>query len=376
MTKSMKIMLLCSTLVFGGIFVFFGVKSYFIKQFMSTFKMPPATVSAMNVPSEPWQAKLQATASLAAVNGVSVTTEIAGQVKAINFSSGAEVKKGNLLVELNADAEIAQLHALEAQAELALITYDRNKKQLESKAISKAEVDIAEADLKSKRAQVAQQAATVAKKTIRAPFDGRLGLSNIDLGQYINPGDKIVTLQSINPMLVHFSIPQQQVPQLVVAQEIVLKTDTFPGEVFKGKITAISPLIDSATRNVEVEATVPNLKGNLSPGMFGFVEINTGPLKDVLTLPQAAITYNPYGDLVYLLKEDSKDEKDVPIYKAEQKFVSLGETRGDQVQVISGLEKNDLVVTSGQMKLKNGSLVKINNEVVPGNNPNPELKKH
>jgi membrane fusion protein, multidrug efflux system len=369
-------MLLGTFIVFGGIFGYFAFSSYMGKQFMKNFKMPPAVVSAMPVGTSTWQTKLQATGSLSAVNGVDVTTEISGKVVSIPFDPGADVSKGDVLVELNAEAEIALLRALEAQAQLSLITYNRDKAQYEAKAIAKATVDADEADLKNKRALAEQQAAIVAKKTIKAPFAGRLGISAIDVGQYLNPGDKIVTLQSLDPIYLDFFLPQQDVPKIQVDQEVTLITDTFPGTVFKGKITAISPKVDPATRNVAVQATLPNPKGKLLPGMFGMVEILTGKPNEVLTLPQAAITYNPYGDLVYVLTENGKDDKENLIYKADQKFVTVGETRGDQVQVLTGLEKGAMVVTSGQMKLKNGGLAMINNSVEPGNNPNPELKSH
>ncbi len=373
---SKKRAIILGALALSVIVVYYSYKFLFNKQDMGGHHMPPVTVSALPVKSDSWRTKLQVTGTLNAINGVDVTTEIAGLVKTVLFDPGANVKKGEVLVELNADTEIAQLQALEAQAALAQINFDRDKKQYEVKAVSKATVDSDEADLKNKQALVAQQASIVAKKTIKAPFDGRLGISLIDLGQYLNPADKIVTLQSIDPIYINFNLPQQNLPQISVGQEVTLTTDTYPGEVFKGKITTINPKIDIQTRNVEVEATLPNPKAKLLPGMFGQIEIATGKPQNFLTLPQAAITYNPYGDLVYILKEKEKDAQGNPIYVANQKFVTLGEARGDQIQILTGLEAGDLIVTSGQMKLKNGSLAVVNNTDVPANNPNPVLENN
>lgn len=336
-------------------------------------QMPLVVVSAMKVEAESWQSKLMAVATLRAINGVDVTTEIPGLVQEIPFTPGSRVKKGDILVKLNADTEIAQHQSLSALADLAEITYDRDQKQFAVRAVSKAQVDIDEADLKSKRALAQQQAEIVKKKIIVAPFAGRLGISQINLGQFLNPGDKIVTLQSLDPIYVDFYLPQQNLPKLSVGQEIILKTDPYPGKIFRGKITTINPKVDPATRNVQVQATLANLQGYLLPGMFGQIEIVIGKPKEFLTLPQAAITYNTYGDLVYVLKVKEKDKQGNMVYKAHQRFVNAGEKRGDQVQILKGLEAGNLIVTSGQMKLKNGSLVTINNSVVPKNNPSPQV---
>jgi len=375
MSKRLKIIVLSAVLVLlsYGIYQIFKSSS---GHGMNGQYVPISTVSAMTIKEEAWQPRIKATGTLKAINGVDVTTEIAGIVKSISIDSGVDVKKGDLILELNADTEIAQLTSLLAQVELAQITYERDKKQFEVRAVSKAIVDVDEADLKSKKALAAQQATIVAKKRIIAPFSGRLGINEVDLGQYLKPGDKIVTLQELNPIYVDFNLPQQDIPKIRVDQEVVLTTDTYPNMIFKGKITTINPLVDPATRNVEVEATLLNPDGKLFPGMFGQVELNTGKSLNYLTLPQAAITYNPYGDLVYILKEKEKNEQGVQVYTAFQKFLNLGETRGDQVQILKGLEPGDLVVTSGQMKLKNGSLVTINNTVAPSNNPKPQLKNH
>lgn len=374
LSKRMVIMLVLIGLLFGGIFAYKVFQSYMIKKQMSGLASVPVTVSSMTVTALPWEPKLTATGSVRAINGVDVTTEIAGLITRIHFIPGQELQLGEVILELNADTEIAQLKSLEALADLAQINYDRDTKQLKAQSVSQATVDADEANLKNAKAQAAQQAATLAKKTIRAPFSGRLGISAINLGQFLNPGDKIVTLQSLDPIYVDFFLPQQNLPQIAINQTILLKTNTYPQLSFEGKITTINPKIDIGTRNVEVEATLSNPDHKLLPGMYGVVEIHIGAPTDYLTLPQTALSYNPYGDLVYILKEKGKDKNGNQIYIAHQKFVTVGETRGDQVQILKGIEKGDLVVTAGQLKLKSGSLVTINNTVVPKNDPAPRLK--
>lgn len=373
-SKRMKVMMVCSVIVFGGVGAYLVFGNFMMKRALSGMHGMPVAVTAMQVKTDPWQSKLVAVGTLKAYDGVDVTTEVVGLVDATPFKAGARVNKGDLLVQLNADVEVSYLHSLQAQAELSRVTYERDKKQLKVQAVSQAQVDIDEADLKSKLALVAQQEAVVAKKKILAPIKGRLGISLINVGQFLNPGDKIVTLQLLDPILVNYFLPQQELSRIKVGQEIVLSTDTYPGVKFKGSITTINPKVDPATRNVEIEATLVNSDEKLLPGMFGQVEITIGAPQEFLTLPQAAITYNPYGDLVYILKEKEKDKEGNMIYVANQRFVVLGETRGDQVQVTKGVEKDELVVTSGQMKLKNGSLAVVNNKVIPANNPNPHLE--
>jgi len=282
------------------------------------------------------------------------------------------VKAGQVLVQLNADSDIAQLHSLEAAADLANTVYERDKQQLAAEVISKAQVDTDAADLKSKRAQVAQQAALVEKKTIRAPFAGKLGISTVNPGQYLNAGDKIVTLQTIDPIFIDFNLPQQQLPLMGIGQKVTLTTDAYKGVTFEGRVNAINPKVDTNTRNVQIEATIPNAKRQLLPGMFANVKVASGDEQRYLTLPQTAITYNPYGSTVFVVKaSDKKDDKGNEVLTAQQVFVTAGPTRGDQVAILKGVEPGAQVVTSGQVKLKNGMPVKINNAVQPSDNPNP-----
>jgi membrane fusion protein, multidrug efflux system len=330
---------------------------------------PPVVVTAMKAVPQ-WQPHLNAVGSLRALQGVDVTTEIAGLVREIRFKSGDEVKAGTVLIQLNADSDLAQLASLKAAADLAQTTLTRDRVQLAAEAISQAQVDGDEADLKSKRAQAASQQATIDKKTIRAPFSGRLGITLINPGQYLNPGDKVVTLQTIDPIFIDFNLPQQQISGVAVGQPVTVLSDAYLGQTFSGKVTAIDAKVDTATRNVQIEATVANPKRLLLPGMFGRAAVDSGEKKSYMTLPQTAITYNPYGATVFITA-DKKDAKGNPQLQAQQVFITAGPTRGDQVAILKGVPDGAMVVTSGQLKLKNGTPLRIDNSVQPLNEPNP-----
>jgi len=372
MKKRMVIMLVAVGVLLGGLVGFNFFKGYMMQKYMASAPVPTSTVTAMKVDYQQWQPQLSAVGTMRAVRGVDVTSEVAGLVRTINFKSGDEVKAGQVLAQLNADSDIAQLHSLEAAADLASTVYERDKQQLAAEVISKAQVDTDAGDLKSKRAQVAQQAALVEKKTIRAPFAGKLGISTVNPGQYLNAGDKLVTLQTIDPIFVDFNLPQQQLPLVAIGQKVILTADAYKGVTFEGKVNAINPKVDTNTRNVMIEATIPNPKRLLLPGMFATVKLNSGDEQRYLTLPQTAITYNPYGDTVFVVKEsDKKDAKGNTVLTAQQVFVTTGPTRGDQVAILKGVEPGAQIVTSGQVKLKNGSPVTINNTILPADSPNP-----
>ena len=392
MTKRMLIMI-------GGVLVLLallvgGFILHIQKVIASQPKPAPQTVTATKVGSTDWQPTLAAVGSVTPVRGVDVTTEIAGLVREIHFKSGQDVKKGDVLVELNADSDKAQLAALDAAAELSATVLKRDKAQFDAQAIAQAQVDADSADLKSKRALADQQRAIIDKKTIRAPFSGKLGITTVNPGQYVNPGDKIVTLQTIDPIYVDFNLPQKSIGSLQVGQVVNVTSDGFAGTVFPGKITAISPKVDTTTRNIVVEATLTNAKHQLLPGMFANAAVEVGDKKHYLTLPQTAITYNPYGSTVFLVMTADQAAAaarataasggaSAPANAAsgaglvvQQAFVTTGETRGDQVAILSGLKEGQQVVTSGQVKLKNGSSIVIDNTVVPANSPNPTPQEH
>lgn len=393
MTKRMLIMI-------GGVLVLvaalaFGFYLHIQKLIASAPKPGPQTVSSTVVSALDWQPELGAIGTVTAVRGVDVTSEIAGLVRSVNFKSGQEVKAGVVLIQLNADSDIAQLQSLQASADLSASVLARDKLQFEAQAISQAQVDSDAADLKSKRALAAQQAATIAKKTIRAPFAGKLGITTVNPGQYLNPGDRIVTLQTIDPIYVDFYLPQKQLGGLAIGQTVNVATDSYPGATFTGKVTAINAKVDTATRNVQVEATLPNPKRQLLPGMSANASVEVGDKKRYLTLPQTAITYNPYGSTVFVIRP--AQEVAAAIAKSasgaasgasaaaapasaasspsglavQQVFVTTGETRGDQVAIVKGLTEGQQVVTSGQLKLKNGTPVIVDNSVQPANSPNP-----
>ena len=372
MGRRMLIMLAIVGLLFGGIFGYHAWKAYMLKKSMAGMQMPPVTVTAMKAELQSWQPQLKAVGSLRAMRGVDVTSEISGLVRTLHFKSGDDVKAGQLLVQLNADADIAQLHSLEAAAELAGTVYIRDRKQFDVQAISQATLDADAADLKSKRAQVAQQAALVDKKTIRAPFAGRLGISTVNPGQYINPGDKIVTLQSLESIFCDFLLPQQELSRISLGQKVIVTSDTFPGRNFDGRITAINPQVDASTRNFQAEATLANPKHELLPGMYVSVEIQAGSMERHLTLPQTAVTYNPYGDTAFIVEESGRGSDGKPILTVRQTFITVGSSRGDQIAILKGIKEGEVVVTSGQIKLKNGSMVVINNQVQPANEAAPQ----
>jgi membrane fusion protein (multidrug efflux system) len=364
-------MLLIVGLLFGGLFGYKIFTARMIKKFMAAGQSPPAIVTTVKAEILTWQPQLKAVGSLRAMRGVDVSSEISGIVRTLHFKSGDEVKSEQILVQLNADADVALLHSLEAAAELANTVYERDKKQLEVQVISQATLDADAADLKSKKARVAQQAAIVDKKTICAPFAGRLGISTVNPGQYVNPGDKIVTLQLLDSVYVDFYLPQQELSLLSIGQKVTVSTDTYPGRTFAGKITAINPKVDPDTRNVQVEATIANPKHKLLPGMFATVEVIAGEVQRNITLPQTAVTYNPYGDTVYIVEESGKSQDGKPLLIAKQTFVSVGRTRGDQVAILTGIKEGSIVVSSGQLKLKNGSVVIVNNQIQPSNEEAP-----
>ncbi len=343
-------------------------------------KPQPQTVSTIEVQKLQWQPQLKAVGTLMPVRGADLSSEIAGLVRSVHFKSGQDVRAGALLVQLNADADAAQLRALQAAADQAAIVLKRDQAQLAVQAVSQAQVDADTNDLKTKLAQVAQQAAVVDKKSIRAPFAGRLGITTLQPGQYVNAGDKLVTLQTLDPIYVDFTLPQQQLNGLAVGQAVKLSLDAFPGQTFSGKINAINPKVDPSTRNILVEATVANPKRDLLPGMFADVRIDVGGVEDRLTVPQAAITYNPYGSTVFVVAKakpaPAKPGQPPAVAGGEQLvanqvFVETGPTRGDQISITKGLEAGQQVVTSGQLKLKNGTPVVVDNRVQPSNNPNP-----
>lgn len=419
-TKSrVKPWLLMIGLVLLLVLVIGGIKAFKVKKMIDGFAAmgePKSTVSTVKVAYDQWQPSLSAVGSLRAARGVDLAAEVAGLVEAVPLRSGEDVKQGDLLVQMVMDSDYAHLRALQADAELARSVEQRARKQLAAEAISQAQADSETAKLKSAEAAVAEQQALVRKKAIKAPFPGRLGISTVNPGQYLNPGDKLVTLQQLDPVHVDFTVPQSELAQLKNGLQVTATTDSFPGVSFSGTITAINPVVDASTRNVKVQATLKNPDLKLLPGMFANVVVATGESNRYLTLPSNAVAFNPYGETVFVIvkrgeenaadankpgeltqsealkKADDKLKADAdaagkqakpeaapapaaaggePVLVARQVFIKTGPSRGDQVAVLSGLKEGDEVVTSGQIKLKNGTAIVINNELQPSSNPDP-----
>jgi membrane fusion protein (multidrug efflux system) len=373
MKKRMVIMLIAVAVVFGGIFGFQAFKAMMIKKFMSSMAQPPQTVTALKAANSPWQPNIEAVGSLRAVKGADLSLEVSGVVDTISFNSGDDVNEGTVLLKLRSDDDQAKLVSLQATADLNQITYDRDQKQFKLQAVSQATIDTDAANLKNAQAQAAQQQAILDKKTLKAPFTGHLGIRAVDLGQYLGAGTVIVTLQALDPIFVDFFVPQQSIDQLKLGQPVSVKIDAFKDQTFPGEISAINPKVDAATRNVQVRATLKNADHKLIPGMYATVDISTGAPQNYVTLPQTAITYNPYGDTVYIVDDKGKDPGGKPHLVARQNFVTMGATRGDQVAILKGVNEGETVVTSGQIKLHNGTTVLIDNSIQPTADASPNV---
>ncbi len=322
---------------------------------------PPATVSTVVARATEWQDALQAVGTVRAVRGADLAAEVSGVVDSVDFDSGRDVAAGTVLLRLRPNDDAARLAELQAAADLASANLARDTKQFRAQAVSQASIDADESRLRSARAQIAQLQALMAEKVVRAPFAGRLGLRVVDQGQYLPAGTTVVTLQALDPLYVDFYVPQQDLARVHTGETATLHVDAYPGRDFPARITAISPKLDAASRMAPVRATLDNADHALTPGMFATVQLRVGAVHRYVTLPNAAIVFNPYGSLVYIVDGGH----------ARQALVQTGPTRGDQVAVTAGLAEGAQVVTAGQIKLRQGSAVVVNNSVQPGNDPNP-----
>ncbi|MBB5372669.1 efflux RND transporter periplasmic adaptor subunit [Acidocella aromatica] len=371
-TKRMVIMLVSVAVLFALVFGYGALRSFMIGQFLKGFANQVQTVATITAEASPWQPQLQSVGSITAINGAALSAEVSGIIDTINFESGADVQKGQVLATLRPNNDPAVLAQLQATAKLDAINYARDQKQFAASAVSQATLDSDRETLAAAQAQVAAQQALMAEKVIRAPFAGRLGIRKVDIGQYISPGTEIVTLEQLDPLYVDFYLPQRTLSEVQPGQTVNLSLDAYPGQSFTATVSAIGAQVDQDTRSVAVRATVPNGKLLLRPGMFASLSVATGAPASYVTLPQTAITYSSYGDTVFIVRH-GQDAKGKPALVAEQVFVTLGDTRGDQVAVLSGVQPGDVVVTAGQVKLRNGAVVSINNSVQPPNSatPNP-----
>jgi membrane fusion protein (multidrug efflux system) len=337
----------------------------------AAWQPPPEAVSTIVAHVERWPSSLGGIGSVAAVHGVTVSADLPGIVERIEFESGRRVQAGDVLIRLDTSQEREQLASAEAQRDLSHLNLERSRQLLDKQVISQAEFDRAEAEAKQADAAVGETEARIRRKTIRAPFAGVLGLRQVDLGQYLNGGDPVVPLQSMDPVYVNFALPQQDVPALKVGATVRVTGEASDVRGAEGVITAMNSVVDEATRNVQVQATFRNPSGRLRPGMFVRVEASLGHADSVIGLPASAVSYAPYGNSVFVVSE-LKGPNGKPYRGVEQRFVQLGPRRGDQVSIVSGLKPGEEVVTSGGFKLRSGAAVLIDNRLAPPNDPSPK----
>jgi len=354
-----------------------GVKGLQINRMIAQGKQyvpPPETVTSAVAQSTTWPSVLTAVGSLEAVQGVMVTAELTGKVVKIAFEPGSAVKAGDLLVQQDTTSEAAQLRSAEASMELARLNLERAKELLPEKVITPSNYDSVEAEYKQAAAQVDAIRATIAKKTIRAPFAGRLGLRLINLGQTLNDGDTIVSLQAMDPIFINFQLPQQELAKIRQGLPVKLTSDALPGETIEGSITAVNPQVDNATRNLRAQATVANTRELLRPGMFVNVTLVLPEVQSVLIIPSTTVLYAPYSDSVFIVEDKRNDTGASSGSVVRQQFVRLGEKRGDYITVLSGIKEGETVVSTGAFKLRNGQAVVVDNTLAPEFNlvPNPQ----
>ena len=361
--------------IFGVLALFLAladVKAFqFRKMGASPMTMPPTTVSSAVVKEEDWAPTLSAVGSISAVQGAIVSTELGGIVSGVGFQSGSEAKKGEVLLKLDSSSEEALLHTAEADLELARANLQRERDLAARKVVSKQELDAAESTFGQKQGTVDNMRAFIAKKQVHAPFDGQLGIRQVNVGQMINSGQQVVSLQALDPVYVDFALPQQELSKLAPGLEALVRTDAVPGREFKGKLTALNSMVDTVTRNVTLQATFENPDHALKPGMFVKINIALPEKGKTLVIPGSAVSYAPYGDSVFVIdkKKDPKTGKETQTLR--QAFVRVGEARGDFVSVTQGLKAGDEVVSTGVFKLRNGMPVTINNDLAPKPQMNP-----
>lgn len=319
---------------------------------------PPATIASTEVRQEQWRPMLDSVGSLVAINGTAVTTEVGGLVSDITFESGTYAEQGQLLLQLEDSIDQAALEALRAERRLAEIKFKRAEDLLKRKVMSRSEYDEARASFDAATARVKQQEATIRRKAIRAPFSGRLGIRQVNIGEYLEPGQPIVQLQALNPIYVDYTLPERYLPRLATGQEIRLRVDAFPQKTFNGEITALESGVDAGTRTIKLRATLDNPDGELQPGMFAKIKTLEPETRSVLTVPRTAVSYNTYGDFVYLIEQNEQGQK---VVRRQQ--VETGETRNGRVAIRSGVEDGQQVVRTGLVKLRDGMPVQIDNSV-------------
>jgi len=352
-----------------------GIKALQFSRMADQGRKPqPEIVTTAVANTQVWESTLTAVGSLVAVQGVMIAAEMTGKMVKITFEPGSMVKAGDLLVQQETAAEEAELRSAEATVGLTRLTFERARRLLAEGTFSQAEYDKADAEYKQALAQTDNIRAVIAKKTVRAPFSGLLGIRLVNLGQMLSPGDEIVSLQALDPIFANFSLPQQQFPRIRPDLAVRVETDALPGEIIKGKITAINPQVETATRNIMVQATVPNGNQHLRPGMFVNVTVLLPEHDTTLVIPATAVLNAPYSDSVFIVENDASDKKSPPGTVVRQQFVKLGERRGDFIAVIAGLKEGETVVSTGVFKLRNGQAVSVDNTLAPAFNLSPTPK--
>lgn len=370
MNKRMTLMLLAVGIFFGGVFGWKSWSGYQMKTFMQSQAMPPVTVSAATATSETWSPVIPSIGTLRASQGVDITAREAGIITELKFESGTEVAAGDLLAQQYVDDEQAHLDALQADVELAELNLERAAELIEKNLSAQFEYDTRKADRDRAIAQARNVRLIIEKKSIRAPFAGRIGIRQVDLGEYVEPGDPIVRLEALDKILVDFNVSQRSIGQVSVGQPLRIRVDAYPGREFGGTVSAISPQVRSQTRQAQLEAIIDNETELLLPGMFVLVAVDLLATDQIVTLPQSTITYSPYGDSVFIIEESTNDQGETQLV-AQTRFVQTGDTRGDQVAILSGISIGEQVVTAGQIKLRNGTRIVIDNTVAVSNQPNP-----
>jgi membrane fusion protein, multidrug efflux system len=349
------------------------IKFFQIRKMINTpMMMPPTTVSSIEVKEENWAPILSSVGSISAVQGATVSAELAGTVAEIKFQNGGMAKTGDVLVKLDASSEEAQLHSAEADLELAKADLARARDLAARNVVSKAELDAAESKFQQKQGIVSNMRAMITKKEVRAPFDGQLGIRLVNVGQMVTAGQQVVSLQALDPLYVDFSLPQHHLSKLSEGLEVHVQTDAVPGHEFTGKLTALNSSVDPVTRNVALQATIANKDRVLRPGMFAKIDVVLPEKQKALVVPGTAVSYAPYGDSVFVIEKKTDDKTGKESLMLRQAFVRVGEARGDFVSITQGLEPGLTVVSAGVFKLRNGVPVVINNELAPKPQLNPK----
>ncbi len=376
LAKRMKIMIIILIVVFGGIFAFNILRHVMMKRFFANFTPPPVTISSTKATAKTWEPFISSIGTLVAIDGVQVSPQVGGTVMAIKFESGQMAKAGTPLVQIDDRTDQEDLKSYQAQLKLDELNYQRQINLIKTKATSQSSVDSAQAQLEQSKANVAKTLILIAQKNIEAPFDGKLGIRQVNLGQYVSPGTALVSLQSLNPMYVQFSLPEHYLKSLYVDQPVQVTVTTNPKEIFQGKINAIDSTSNAQTHNILVQAVLPNDQFHLYPGMFANIKVMLPTQENVITVPQTAVSFSLYGDSIFVIKQEGKDEKGNPILKTYRRYITTGDRQGNEVAILKGISANEEVVTSGQLKLDDGTHVVINNSVTLPEIPENTLQEN